>query len=226
MKISKYLISMFALLVFFSVGVFAQEKEMTKDEWKAEIDRLSTEKASLIKEDSALQVDIDNLKAKNIQSYDDCIKSLYAMLGATQADVDNFRNAVTELDGKISRKEGPKADRQKDLNALKVNKISALPEFFDKVHNQMQAALDAWVEAPKEVSYTVVKGDCLWNIAKKPAYYGNGFAWPVIYKANRDEIKNPNLIFPKQIFKIPNLTEEEKAKYDKVKKNYKPAPVK
>ena len=51
-------------------------------------------------------------------------------------------NAVTELDGKISRKEGTKADRQKDLDALKANKISALPEFFDKVHNQMQAALD------------------------------------------------------------------------------------
>ncbi len=148
------------------------------------------------------------------------------MVGATQADVDNFRNAVNELDGKISRKEGPKADRQKDLDALKANKISALPEFYDKVHNQMQAALDAWVEAPKEVNYTVVKGDCLWNIAKKPQFYGNGFAWPVIYKANRDQIKNPNLIYPKQTFKIPNLTEEEKAKYDKLKKNYKPAPVK
>jgi len=226
MKISKYLLSMFALLVFFSAAAIAQEKEMTKDEWKAEMDRLTTEKASLIAEDSALKVDIDNLKAKNIQSYDDCIKELYAMVGATQADVDNFRNAVTELDGKISRKEGPKADRQKDLDALKANKISALPEFFDKVHNQMQAAIDAWVEAPKEVNYTVVKGDCLWNIAKKPAYYGNGFAWPVIYKANRDQIKNPNLFYPKQIFKIPNLTEEEKAKYEKVKSNYKPAPVK
>jgi len=226
MKISRYLISMFTLLVLFSAAGFAQEKELTKDEWKAEIDRLTIEKASLIKEDSSLKVDIDNLKAKNIQSYDDCIKELYALVGATQADVDNFRTAVTELDGKIARKEGPKADRQKDLNALKANKISALPEFFDKVHNQLQAALDAWVEAPKEVSYNVVKGDCLWNIAKKPAYYGNGFAWPVIYKANRDQIKNPNLIYPKQIFKIPNLTEEEKAKYSKVKTNYKPAPVK
>jgi uncharacterized protein YoxC len=226
MKISKYIISMFAIIVFFSMSAFAQEKEMTKDEWKAEMDRLTTEKASLVQEDSSLKVDIDNLKAKNIQSYDDCMKELYAMVGATQADVDNFRNAVNELDGKITRKEGPKADRQKDLDALKANKISALPEFFDKVHNQMQAALDAWIEAPKEVNYTVVKGDCLWNIAKKPVYYGNGFAWPVIYKANRDQIKNPNLIFPKQTFKIPNLTEVEKAKYEKVKKNYKPAPVK
>jgi hypothetical protein len=48
---------------------------------------------------------------------------------------------------------------------------------------------------------------------------------PNIYKANRDKIKDPNLIFPKQVFKIPNLTDEEKAKYDKIRKNYKPAPV-
>ncbi len=226
MKFSRNLIGVFALLLFFSVAVFAQEKEMTKDEWQAEMNRLQTEKASLTKEISSLQSDVNNLKSKKVESYDDCMKELYAMVGANQQDVDNFRNAVNELDGKISRKEGPKADRQKDLDALKENKISALPEFYDKVHNQMQAALDAWVEAPKEITYTVVKGDCLWNIAKKPSIYSNPFAWPNIYKANRDQIKNPNLIYPKQNFKIPKLTEEEKAKYEKIRKNYKPAPVK
>ncbi len=226
MKLSRNLIGVLALLVLFSASVFAQEKEMTKDEWQAEMTRLQTEKESLTKEIASLQTDVNNLKSKQVESYDDCMKELYAMVGATAADVDNFRQAVNELDGKISRKEGPKADRQKDLDALKANKISALPEFYDKVHNQMQAALDAWVEAPKEVNYTVVKGDCLWNIAKKPAFYGNGFAWPNIWKANRDEIKNPNLIFPKQIFKIPKLTDEEKAKYEKIRSNYKPAPVK
>ena len=51
----------------------------------------------------------------------------------------------------IKRKEGPKADRQKDLDALKMNKISALPEFYDKVHNQLQRMLDNWVEESKEV---------------------------------------------------------------------------
>ncbi len=228
MKLSKYLIGVFSLLILFSVVTFAQEKEMTKDEWQAEVTRLQTEKESLTKEDSSLKADIASLKSKeaNMETYDNCMKELYQMVGATEADVDNFRTAVSELDGKISRKEGPKADRQKDLDALKMNKISALPEFFDKVHSQMQAALDAWVEAPKEVNYTVVRGDCLWKIAKKPMFYGNGFAWPNIYKANRDKIKNPNLIFPKQEFKIPKLTDEEKAKYDKIKQNYKPAPVK
>ena len=226
MKLSRNLIAVFSLLVIFSVAVFAQEKEMTKDEWQAEMQRLTTEKASLTKEIASLQDDINNMKSKNIQSYEDCQKELYALVGATSADVDNFRKAVSELQGKISRKEGPKADRQKDLDALKMNKISALPEFFDQVHNQMQSELDAWIEAPKEVNYTVVKGDCLWRIAKKDQFYGNGFAWPMIYKANRDKIKDPNLIFPKQIFSIPKLTDEEKAKYDKIRKNYKPAPVK
>ena len=51
------------------------------------------------------------------------------------------------------------------------------------------------------------------------------FAWPIIYKANRDQIKDPDLIYPKQVFKIPPLTEEEKAKYEKIRANYKPAPV-
>ena len=225
MVLKKNLISILSLLLFFSVSLFAQEEEMTSDEWQAEMSRLNARKAALMQEDSTLQADIDNLKSMNIKSFEECTNELYALVGATKSDVDNFRNAVDELNGKIMRKEGPKADRQKDLDALKSNKISALPEFFDKVHSQMQKALDKWIEAPKEIMYTVVKGDCLWNIAKKKEHYGNGFAWPVIYKANRDQIKNPDLIYPKQMFKVPNLTEEEKAKYEKLRANYKPAPV-
>jgi nucleoid-associated protein YgaU len=180
----------------------------------------------LTSEIEALKADIDNLNATKtgLQDPEQCIDELYALVGATRQDVDNFRNAVNELDGKIKRKEGPKADRQADLNALKMNKISALPEFFDKVHNRMQQALDEWVDVTV-INYTVVKGDCLWNIAKKKDHYGNGFAWPVIYKANRDKIKNPDLIYPAQVFSIPPLTPEEKDKYEKLRANYKPAPV-
>jgi nucleoid-associated protein YgaU len=228
MKISKYLLTVLSLLLLFTVSIVAQEQEeMTSEEWEAEMARLRSQKDQLTQEITDMQNQISDLKDKlnKMQTFEDCQTELYALVGATKADVDNFRNAVNELDGKIRRKEGPKADRQKDLDALKSNKISALPEFYDKVHNQMQAAMDAWVEIPQEWTYTVVRGDCLWNIAKKKDYYGNGFAWPKIYKANRDKIKNPDLIYPKQTFTIPRLTEEEKAKYDKIRKNYKPAPV-
>lgn len=51
-------------------------------------------------------------------------------------------------------------------------------------------------------TYTVVKGDCLWNIAKK--FYGNGSKYTVIYNANKVVIGgNPNLIYPGQVLTIP-----------------------
>lgn len=51
-------------------------------------------------------------------------------------------------------------------------------------------------------SYTVKKGDCLWNIAKK--LYGNGSKYTIIYEANKDSIGgDPNLIYPGQVLTIP-----------------------
>lgn len=54
---------------------------------------------------------------------------------------------------------------------------------------------------PSGQNYTVKRGDCLWNIAKK--FYGNGSKYTTIYNANRDKIKNPNLIYPNQVLWIP-----------------------
>ena len=51
-------------------------------------------------------------------------------------------------------------------------------------------------------TYTVKKGDCLWNIAKR--FYGSGAKYTVIYNANRGVIGgNPNLIYPGQVLTIP-----------------------
>lgn len=51
-------------------------------------------------------------------------------------------------------------------------------------------------------TYTVVKGDCLWYIAKR--FYGKGGEWPKIYSVNKAIIGgNPNLIYPGQVFTIP-----------------------
>ncbi len=225
MKINKSVLGIFALLLFFSANILAQDTEMTEEQWEAQMTNLRAQKKSLTSEIASLKTDINNLKNTKVESYSNCMNKLYSLLGVTAADVDNFRVAVNQLDSRISGQEGPKADSQKDLDLLKLNKISALPEFYQRVHVTLQRDLDAWVEEPPEINYTVVRGDNLWNIAKKPQHYGNGFAWPMIYKANRDKIKNPDLIYPKQIFKIPKLTEEEKAKYDKIRRNYKPAPV-
>ncbi len=54
----------------------------------------------------------------------------------------------------------------------------------------------------KAGKYTVKKGDCLWNIAKK--FYGKGAKYTVIYNANKKVIGgNPNLIYQGQVLTIP-----------------------
>jgi hypothetical protein len=52
-----------------------------------------------------------------------------------------------------------------------------------------------------DYDYTVQAGDTLWAIAQH--LYGDGSRWREIYRANRDQIDNPNLIFPGQVLEIP-----------------------
>ncbi len=226
MKYYKQVLSLLALLVFFSTAVLAQE-EITTDEWEAEIARLSTEKADLTKELESLQADVNKLvkKKNSLQKIDECNNEMYALVGADADQVADYSSKVNALMADISAKKAEKADRQAELDKLKTSKLSALPAFYSLVHGKLQKMLDAWVEAPKDIQYEVVRGDHLWGIAKKKDHYGNGHAWPMIYNANRDQIKNPDLIYPKQVLTVPHLSDEETAKYNKIKENYKPAPM-
>ena len=47
----------------------------------------------------------------------------------------------------------------------------------------------------------VEAGQNLWRIARN--VYGAGQAYTIIYEANRNEIQDPNLIYPKQVLKLP-----------------------
>lgn len=49
--------------------------------------------------------------------------------------------------------------------------------------------------------YEVKKGDSLWKIAEH--FYGDGSLYKKIFEANRDVLKNPDLIHPGQKLRIP-----------------------
>jgi nucleoid-associated protein YgaU len=55
-------------------------------------------------------------------------------------------------------------------------------------------------------TYTVQKGDTLSAIAKRE--YGDASEWKRIYEANRDTVKDPDLIHPGQQLTIPSRTEQ------------------
>ena len=74
------------------------------------------------------------------------------------------------------------------------------PDFSDVVSGSSSTAGAPAGEAVTR-TYTVVAGDSLSKIAKK--IYGDAGRWKEIWEANKDKVKNPDLIHPGQELKIP-----------------------
>jgi nucleoid-associated protein YgaU len=75
----------------------------------------------------------------------------------------------------------------------------------------------ARIEASKEslqqqtLSYTVRRGENLPQIAARTEIYNNSSLWPLIYRANRDQIRDPKQLWPGQILKIPRHFSRDEA---------------
>jgi nucleoid-associated protein YgaU len=71
---------------------------------------------------------------------------------------------------------------------------------IERVRAAMQPSAPESMKA-QEQTYTVESGDTLSAIAER--HYGDANAWNRIFEANRDQIDNPDLIYPGQVLKIP-----------------------
>ncbi len=91
-------------------------------------------------------------------------------------------------------------DIAKENNLKNPGLIAAGQELkLPKVSVREVGALKATVNKIEGGSYTVVKGDNLWNIAVRA--YSDGYKWPEIAKANN--IANPGYIEVGQVIKLP-----------------------
>jgi nucleoid-associated protein YgaU len=84
------------------------------------------------------------------------------------------------------------------------------PDIASAQHPKLAAAMatvlpdggsSSTVVVPKIATTTVSRGDSLWRLSRHT--YGVGTRYAVIYRANRGQIRNPNLIHPGQIFVLP-----------------------
>ena len=75
----------------------------------------------------------------------------------------------------------------------------------DKTYSDLMAdiTIDSSLPAPKakEQAYTVQSGDTLSKISKQ--FYGDANSYMRIFDANKDQLKDPNVIKPGQVLKIP-----------------------
>ncbi len=93
---------------------------------------------------------IDSLHNEFIRMQKDSVKknrlSFHRLIGASDNEINLFRSSLNELEKKINNKDGKIEALQITLNSLQLKKISALPEFYDKVHKSLQKKLNDWKE--------------------------------------------------------------------------------
>jgi nucleoid-associated protein YgaU len=78
--------------------------------------------------------------------------------------------------------------------------ISQLPHATAAIPLSDGGSLSAGV-GPKIATTVVSRGDSLWRISR--VTYGAGMRYAVVYKANHDQIRNPNRIYPGQVLVLP-----------------------
>ena len=76
--------------------------------------------------------------------------------------------------------------------------VSRLETPFERTAPELAAA----ARSAGTAAITVQPGFTLWAISE--GYFGDGTAYVQIFEANRDLIRDPNLIYPGQVFALPN----------------------
>ncbi|WP_235019407.1 LysM peptidoglycan-binding domain-containing protein [Tabrizicola flagellatus] len=95
----------------------------------------------------------------------------------------------------------PESAAQTEATAPQATAASAIPAEPAAPEAPAVALADAPAAAPAPVTVTVQPGFTLWGIAQER--YGDGVLYVQVFEANRDKIKDPDLIYPGQVFAVP-----------------------
>jgi nucleoid-associated protein YgaU len=224
MKLSKLIIMLVLVITAVSFSpLYAQYsynyEEMEMDEynallaeWKGRLEKAQKEIAAVDAQITDTQAQIDATQAE----IDGLWADIYAALEKTNADDKAFGQEIAALraDAAALLALSPEEiyARRDELNALKdrlaalrannLSYISGNTSALDEIESLLNQAEEKGKPAEPD-TYTVNRGDYLWKIAKMSDIYGDAYAWSRIYTSNKDQIKDPNMIFPAQVFRIP-----------------------
>ena len=89
-----------------------------------------------------------------------------------------------------------------ELYDLRVDQIDRSGKVIARAAMLFSRALPL-AQLPAGTVAFVQPGNSLWRIARRS--YGKGIRYTVIFEANKDQIKNPDVIYPGQVFVVPRV---------------------
>lgn len=132
-------------------------------------------------------VDMERAKAASVEDY---VRNANLPVDDFSVDV---KDSVAVVYGTVESV----ANKQKVLMA--VGRLDGINGVDDRI--SVVAAAEPVVAAPQSTTYVVKSGDSLSKIAK--SFYGDPMKYMAIFEANRDILKDPNMIHPGQELRIP-----------------------
>ncbi len=219
MRTGKLVVSLSIVLILaLSASSFAQNR-MTYEDYQAQLYAFqSREKVALQTMDAenakieSNKQQIADLDAQILVVWDE----IFTLVNSNQQKYNDFMTNVDKIDSRISALErlSPQVllDHAPELDELEAEiaelgndnlaKIRKVQQRLDGLASRVERLKNA-LPKPKHDMYTVMRGDYLWRISAKNAIYNDPWKWMRIYSANRDQIKNPDLIYTDQRFIIP-----------------------
>ena len=202
---------------------------LNMENWEKQMSEQMKMVDNLRSELNLIDTEIESLRILSLSRDKDIADAeldLYTAIGSNKAEVDDFRIKFKECEKRImncKNAETAELIRKSCFDEIEASRIKCLPEFWERyliMKKRLEECSEKEPIEEKSGNYTVVKGDCLWKIAGKREIYGNSRFWPKIWEANKNgvisaparipkTIKNPNLIYPGQVLRIPVLSEVE-----------------
>ena len=146
---------------------------------------------------------IDGALALDAVDYDDrggvTIGGRGSIGASVQVYLDNHLIGAAMVDQAGRWQVTPSGEVAPRLHTLRIDQIARDGKVVARVESPFLRAES--VVVPADQAFVVQPGNSLWRIARRT--YGNGLRYSVIYEANRGAIRNPDLIYPGQVFAIP-----------------------
>jgi len=171
--------------------------------------------SSLFKEEIATQLELQQQNIAQIRDREEQISELTSQIEQYMQKIEDYEKTVAEVRMKLQEQEQEDISYQEQQSLIDtIHSLVEERDFYQNSINQCYAQVSklqleiaelknkiGTLEKEEAQYYEVKRGDCLWTIAKDR--YNEGIAWIKIFKANQDQIENPDLIYPYQQFILP-----------------------